>query len=517
MKFALTMLTILALTLPVFGQSAYDFSQMSIPKKAPQEFQFFSYFISQYVYNNIYAQNDFLKGQTVGRLFGGNTTTTSGGQSQYFEQRLIPFVIYQPRIFNGKALLRASFEIDWTWGDSAYGAGGNFGSAISGDQVNLQTQNVELELIPRTGWAINIGLQRLFDTPYNQYRTFFNTMTLSGYRLAFWGSDAVGVTVRRDHDYSRWKTGFYKLYENNIQEKDDVTLWEATYERDLTTTWRQGASLWYVHDRASGEGGVSILGQGLNSLLNDYNGTFRFLFGEKPYRANIYWLGTYWSRNPEFTLGRWGLSGFAISNVGDVEVHTEGAWDKGADILGFAGNLRAGYKYGQTAEDRITLDLIVTSGDDDGISDQEYSGVITGNTWGSPGAIFISHGAYLLFPHGNVVNRYIAAVTDISNMGLGLVGGTLNVQHDFIPHQLTAKIGTAAAVSMFEPDEGGTTIGTELNAMVGFQPKAFMNIELHAAYLALGDFYESPEVNGDVDEIPADPWTTFLVFKWLMF
>ena len=35
-------------------------------------------------------------------------------------------------------------------------------------------------------------------------------------------------------------------------------------------------------------------------------------------------------------------------------------------------------------------------------------GVLTGSNWGSPEALFISSGAYLLFPHGNVVNRLVA-------------------------------------------------------------------------------------------------------------
>jgi hypothetical protein len=44
-----------------------------------------------------------------------------------------------------------------------------------------------------------------------------------------------------------------------------------------------------------------------------------------------------------------------------------------------------------------------------------------------------------------------------------------------------------------------------------------MDLELHAAYLSLGDFYDSPVVNGNVNERPKDPWVLFASLKWIMF
>ena len=66
---------------------------------------------------NMAPENDFLKGQIVGSCLVPNATTTSNKfTALYAEQRAIPFFIYSPSIFDGKATLRASFEIDWTWG-----------------------------------------------------------------------------------------------------------------------------------------------------------------------------------------------------------------------------------------------------------------------------------------------------------------------------------------------------------------------------------------------------------------
>lgn len=524
-------LTILLLTVIVGNTYAQlptnQYFSKEIPQKANKEFQFLAFYINQAVTSNIYPENDFLKGQVVGRLFGGNTSRTSNEHtSAYIEQRLIPFFIYQPSLFNGRATLRASFEIDWTWGDVAYGVGGNFGGGFSADQVNLQTQNLELELKLAEGTFMNLGLQRIFDTPYNPYKTLFDKMTTTGYRLAYFGTDGVGVSIRKDWDFYRLKGGYYKLYENYVHLNDDVTLMELTGEKDISRTWKVGASAYYLNDRANGAGGVSILSQGMNSLLASHNGTYRFNFGSNKYRADILWLGTFFGRNTEHWVDPWMVTGFLNFNLGNADTQslTPGAdWVKAVDVFGYAANLRTSYRYGQTLNDNITLDVIHSSGDANGISDNKYTGVITGNQWGAPGNIFVSSGAYLLLPHGNVVNRFTPAIMDISNMGYGMTAGTLNASKGIIPNRLNAKIGGAVAMSNVKPLGGGFLIGTEVNGNIAYNFGPFMSLELHGAYLMLGDFYKSKQeaygsaVNGGIDGKPVNPWTAFLVFKWLLF
>lgn len=520
----------LALSLSGFAQlPTNQYFSKEIPQKANKEFQFLAFYINQAVFSDIHPENDFLKGQVVGRLFGANTSTTSKEHtSAYVEQRILPFFIYQPHLFNGKALLRASFEIDFTWGDVAYGAGGNFGGAFSADQVNLQTQNIELEFNPHKGWYINLGLQRIFDTPYNPYRTLFDKMTTTGYRLAYFGTDGVGVSVRKDWDFQRIKAGYYKLYENYVQLDDDVTLMELTGEKDVSRTWKVGASAYYMRDRAAGAGGVSILGQGLNSALAAHNGVYKFNYKNTDYKADIVWLGTFFGRNTEHWIDPLMVTGFVNFNIGTTDTLTQNTkpelgYTNAASIMGFAANLRGSWRYGQTTSDVVTLDALYTSGDADGLKDGQYSGVITGNQWGAPGAIFISSGSYLLMPHGNVVNRFTPAVMDISNMGYGMTAFTLNASSGFIPNKLTAKIGSAIAFANVQPREGGSLIGTEINGNVAYNFGPFISLELHSAYMMLGDFYDSKQdsygsaVNGGTDTRPVNPWTTFLVFKWLMF
>lgn len=495
------------------------------PKKALPEFQFLAFYINQGVVSNFYPTNEFMRGQVIGRMFGRNSTSTSDtAKAAYLEQRLIPFFIYQPHLFDGKAILRAVFEIDWTWGDVSYGTGGNQGSAVSGHQVNIQTQNIEIEYIPKPGWMFNLGLQRMYDTPYNPYRTVVDKMLQTSYRLNYFGTHGVGLTLYRSADFYRWKAAAFKLYENDVFMDDDVNLFELQYERNLNPLWKAAVAIHYVRDRSNGKGGVSILGQGLNSQLAEYNGVFRFKFGSNPYKADIAWLGTHFSRNADMMMDRFYLSGYFNYNLGDVRIKQDADWQKGSSIGGFGANLRMGFRYGQTAQDNVNVEIIYTTGDDNGLDDQKYSGVITGNTWAAPGGIFVNSGAYILFPHGNVVNRFTPLVADMSNLGYGLKGFTANVSKGFIPNRFHGKIGTAMAMSNAIPLGGGSKLGLEANAGLVYNIGAFMSLELHGAYVWLGDFFDSNDsrygyaVNGGQAGVrPVNPWTAFIVYKWLMF
>lgn len=503
------------------GPSVLAPEELGRTKEPDRSLTFIGYFLTRAEVTNVAPTNDLFKGQVVGRLFGPNTTSTSSDKAFFFEQRFIPYFVYEPDITGDRARLRASFELDWTFGDTSNGAGGNFGSAISADQVNLQTQNLAIEVDIARGWSFNLGLQRLYDTVLDPYRTPVNRMQYTGERLAFWGTDAVGLRVQGREGEQRFDFGAYLLYENLIQRDDDVVLLEAGTDRHLGKTWHVGATFRYLRDSSQGQGGVGILGQGPDSQLADYMGAYRFTIPDETeqWRAHFAWLGVNTSYNPLFEAGRWAASGFAVGNFGQVSADVPGpasGFYKLANVLGLAANARVGFKYGRTDADHLAADLIYTSGDANGLEDGTYSGVVTGNTWAAPGAIFTSHGAYLLMPHANVVNRYYAAVADISNAGFGLMAATLNLSGDIIRNRLAAKLGGAAGASPVQPLGGGRFIGAELNARVSWTIRPFLDLEAHAAHLWLGDFYDSFETVVGEGPRPRNPWTAFLTLKWLM-
>lgn len=481
-------------------------------KPDKKEISVIGYYFMRGEQSNMAPTNEFLKGQVVGRLFGGNTVQTSDARSSYFEQRFIPMIAYSPRLFDGWATVRMNFELDWTLGDANYGAGGNLGGAFAADFVNLQTQNLFVEFRPKKTFFVNAGLTRLFDNVAVPAYTGTNQLLNTGYRLAFWGSDASGIAMHNLWPNQRIKAGAYQLYENNVNEDDDVTLFEVDYERDLDIVNSIGVSFWHLRDRATGEGGVSILGQGLNCTLSNYNGVFNFNFGDEKYTADINWLGTHFHGNPLLNQGRFGYNGFAVTNFGKAK---SASYD--VDILGLAANLRLAYKYGRTPNDFIAADGIFTTGDKKNINDGKYTGVLTGNNWTSPGAVFYGHGLYLLLPHGLVVNRFTAAVLDIQNVGYGFAGGSLIGSRDIVRNKFKAKVGFGAAMAPVAPNLGGNFIGAEANFNLCYTLRVFMDLELHGAYLKLGDFFDSPEMYGSAKGRPQNPWTLFATLKWIMF
>ena len=91
------------------------------------------------------------------------------------------------------------------------------------------------------------------------------------------------------------------------------------YESRVAPLLEWGADGWYVWDRGKSAGGISVLGQGLNSSLASYNGAVRVDFPTQRYIANIFWLGTHAAYNRDFLAGRWWADGFVMSNFGNLD------------------------------------------------------------------------------------------------------------------------------------------------------------------------------------------------------
>lgn len=488
------------------------------PEKPVPELQFIGYAFTRMTASNVAPTNELLRGQVIGRLFGPNTTTTVDNVAIYGEGRFVPLFVYRPAILDGSAIFRGLFKVDFTWGDSNYGVGNNTGGGLSGATVNIQTLMANIEVKPSDDWNVVVGLQRIFDNPRDPNVNTLGLAQTSASRLMYWGTQGVGVSsYMRLSPRTIGRVGAFQLYENLIHLDDDVMLFMADAETRVLPLLEVGANAWYVRDRGAGGGGVSVLGQGFNSTLAEYNGAARLQLDNSKYAADVFWLGLNTAWNRDFTAGRWWASAYANLNLGGID--TISATDvraKRVDIMGLAAHASLYYKYGQSAGDRVGVEALYTTGDEDGAADGKYNGVVTGNTWGSPVGIYSSHRAYLLFPDPQVVNRYYSAVHDISNMGNGVTAFFLNFYQNVVPNKWLVKVGGAYAMSNNAPLGGGTQLGAEINAEVRYSYKVFLDFTLSAAYMFAGDYYDSPYVRAGSAR-PRDPWVCFLTANWLMF
>jgi hypothetical protein len=491
-----------------------------LPDPPSKELQFIGYSFTRFTASNVAPSNDLLQGQVIGRLFGTNSTFTTPHTAMYTEQRFVPYFVYKPSILDGFATFRGLFKIDYTWGDVSYGTGGNRGGAVGAGQVNLQTllANVDIHT-PNEPWNVVIGLQRLFDNVRDPNVNTVQTALTSGYKLAFFGNQATGVNFFMNFSpVNQFRLGVFQLYENAIPVDDDVVLFMSDFETRINPYTEWGVDLWYMHDRGQNGGGVTALGEGLSSALAEYNGAARFKFpgATQTYKADVFWTGTHAAYNRDFSAGRWWMDGFVIANLGSADTVGATATAKAVDIFGVAANGFIGYKYGVTANDRVSFEGIFTTGDANNASDGKISSVITGNEWGTPLGIYGSHRALLLFPDTKVVNRYYSAVHDISNMGYGVTGLFLNASKDLIQNKLNLKIGAATAFSTVAPPGGGSYIGSEVNFELVYTHKILFSLGLHGGYLFLGDFYDSP-ITTTYQGKPANPWVLFSTMMWYMF
>ncbi|MEO1021805.1 MAG: hypothetical protein AAFW89_04625 [Bacteroidota bacterium] len=517
MKYIIVLCCCCAITVPLWGQGGIEHLQDPVRK----EFQFIGYSFTRTTFSNVAPTNDFLQGQVIGRMFGGNSTNTSRNTSSYTEQRFVPFMVYRPVVLDGLATFRTLFKIDYTFGDRAYGAGNNAGGGIGAGQVNLQTLLANVSLKPTDNpWNIVVGLQRIFDNPRDPNVNTVQFAQNSGSKLSYWGTQGTGLTwygLLNDGTYA--KAGAYQLWENLIAFDDDVSLYMIDVETRISSRSTLGINTWYVADRGKQSGGVSVLGQGLTSQLADYNGAVRLRLPgtSQAYEADVFWAGVNYSYGRDFIDSRWWLDGYVNTNFGVMDtLDAEQNRVDFANILGVAANARASYKWGGTNQDFVTIEGLYTTGDEDGAADKQINSVLTGNVWGTPVGIFTAHRSLLMFPDPQVINRFYSMVHDISNLGLGVSAGFLTFSKSLVPNKATGKLGFVTAFSNVAPRQGGKYIGTEVNFELKYNLGVFLTVGYSGAYAWLGDFYDAPTITNQGSK-PLNPFTHFITLSWLMF
>ena len=499
---------------------------------APQQFRLISYFFARATVTNALGDPAGLKGVSLGPLGavgGSGVYTGATGPGAFVEQRWIPVIEYTPNFFDGRAALRAQFEIDYVWGRAANTVQPNEGGGFNADQVNIQTKNVNVALYP---WkdpdvlTILVGTQSLYDSPLDPTRSGLSDVTRSGYKLAFAGSDATGVQAFSQR-WGRSRLGWFPLdgTQPDKATRNDPRLsftWIALADHAVELapgTWL-GGSLWFLRDSTKGEAYAyeGLVRAGPSSAgLSAFTGTQPFQI-ERP-NGQVAWLGVNANHNLDFRTGRLGASGYLVYNAGRFTSNKAGTLLNAAvDVRGFAADAELLWNYGRGAADVVTLEALLTDGDGDP-GDGHYTGPFTLNYYGLPGAVWFNHRMLILFPFTSTVGNYTGAASDLSNQGAGLQALLATASRDLVPNVLNLKVGLghARAWATLPPLAGSTTprgrtLGTEVNAELKYTVRSLMTAGLHAAWMKRGDWFD-----GETSRVKEDPFALFTTFTWYAF
>lgn len=463
--------------------------------------------------SNVITTSPFLDGQVVGVLGGTNATATSSEAKSFVtEQRLTGFAGWAPKLLDGRASITAGFEIDFAFGDQAYGEGGNTGGGFGADQVNLQTRRLYVDVVPVRAknhhLTVRLGQQFVADGVRDPAAATGDDLWRTGGGMRFFGSEAAGLQAFGRVDDAggtrvRYRAGAFTLWEQGSSLPDDVTLFLADAEYAPSYASGVGVHAWYLRDRS--EGGAGLLGLGPTSGLSQLQGAPYLDLRtsseeERPdVNADVLWFGVDGRLNHGLNHGPTGASGFFFLNPGTLRP----VGGLAAQTLGMAAGAEIRHRYAPGPGSVVRAELLWTSGDQPGGA---YRGVFTANSWGIVGAVYGSHNTVLLFPDVTAVNRQSSIVYDVTNQGRGLLAASASMGYDIVPHRVNATATVAHARTAY-----GAPVGTELNARITGEVLPFFDVGLTTAGVLGANLTAA-----DGSAMP-DPWTAYLWTQWVMF
>jgi hypothetical protein len=382
-------------------------------------------------------------------------------------------------------------ESDMNFGDTSGVVNRNQGGALGGDSIQLETKNLYLWFkIPDTSLDFTVGLQNQSD-PY------------AG--VFYGGADMAGVFMTGKFEPVKFKLGWAKLYENQLQKTDDATLYVAEVNFLPGKAVSLGLNFFAIQDdtgRASG----------INTKLNPGNqGGANATWDLANYKLWLYTPGL----NASFKLGPATLSGFAFYQMGTAESMV-GAPD--IDVEAYGGDLRADLKLGPA---NVFLEGLYLSGDDKAdeynapIGLGDYQGTNTGPGGNSS---YTRTRMQIMLASWDTISLSQCLV----GCSGGIYGDSLGLQGRGLWHvaaganldvakrlKLEANVGYAAAVKMATTDPAfkDKDLGTEVNAGINYNIAKGLDFGLFGAYMFLGDFNLTSATGPGSD--PEDPWTGY--------
>lgn len=373
-------------------------------------------------------------------LTGGNSGTvnlSNDAHSGFFaEQRARLMYIAKA---NDNLKLVTHFELDTRFGGvtGGYkGTTGNDSGNLDADQLTLETKNVYLDFNePNTATNFKVGMQPWTDA----------------YGSLFLSADMTGVYATKKFDPATVSLGWFRFDDNTLptgtntgagQLTADLVVLDGKFalNKDMTV----GASYYNVQNDTGAT--LSTTSVGAYDLLHMIGVNADLKFGDvavKPFAA--YQFG-------EFN-GTDDISGYVLGATGKVKV--------GAGAVNFAGYYLSGDKN--------------TTGDRD-----SFQTVTPGTTYFNPANM------WLLVRPNQAINTSTSVVgNDMTVGGRGSYGVFAGYEGTANKLFYNANIGYMAAAEKRTGEDN--SIGTEINAQVGYKIYDNLSASVAAAYAFLGD------------------------------
>lgn len=390
------------------------------------------------MYKAMGYSSNFFNGYTLAPAQTKVLLSKDAGVSNYFEQRARLMYIAKA---NDNLKLVTHFELDTRFGGSTSAKYlTNDAGGLDADQINLETKNIYLDTnCPITGANIKIGMQPWADS----------------YQSLFLLADMTGLYVTKKFDPLTASFGWFRY-----ADLDNSSTWAGKASNDLFVL---DAKYAFNKDMTVGASFYAI-DQGDVTVAATSNQTIR----------NLYMPGM----SASLTFGPATINPFVAVQFG----RTTG----NQNMNGFLGGATA--KVTKVGPGNINAAFAYLSGDDratSSTSNGKSFKPLTANT-----SYFNAANMWLLVRSGQAVNSSTSITgNDMTVGGRGLVlltagyEGTVNkaFYNANVGYAMTAEQRTNSGV------EESSSLGTELNATVGYKLYDNLAVSLTGAYAILGD------------------------------
>ncbi|MEI7815642.1 MAG: hypothetical protein WCI45_00495 [Desulfuromonadales bacterium] len=376
------------------------------------------------------------------------------------------------------------FEIDSSWGDTAYNNGRGMGGAQGADTVNIETKHVYLDWnCPLTGANVKAGIQPIVDS----------------YKGIFINDDVAGIFASKKFGAATATAGFSRLQDSNRTTSAPTTAGGVAFET-AKPTGRNTLDLYILDGKFAVSKDLTVGGS--YYLLRDTLGAIN-----NSKSLDVHVVGA----NASAKLGIVTADAFVAYQGGSELAAT------GRDLAAYAA--QAGVKANLDKAGVVRANVLYASGGKSSDTKAKaWQNTTSGDTLATSSNTFYDSKMVLMMR--NVVNmdtdKAIVQTINNGNRGVTLLtvgydatisdklGASANIGYAMASQK---QVGATAALS-----DKSTALGTEINAQIDYKMFSNLTTSLTGAYVILGDGKKYANAAATVKN--DNPYLTSVMFNY---